>query len=239
MSTKGKPTTVGKYLIFDFIIIILWSAFFAGTTYLTCLETNLGLPTWAFVPAVLFNGFITLCLMGFILPKPKPGAHSMDSKDATFWFINFQFSRIWGYPPIKHFIFSIGILRTIFLRCCGAKVSLAHAFSSYAHLHDPYFLTIKKGSTVGMHASLVSHFINKGKLVLGPISIGENSLVGAWSKVGPSCEIGDEAFISAEVNICPGATVPNNFKVGRASEITRKDKLEAGGSVPDFYKYSK
>ncbi len=238
MSKSKKPTSLAKYLIFDVIIIILWSAFFAGTTALTCLQMKAGLPNWLMIPVVLINAFLTLCVMGFILPKPKPGAHSMDSKDATFWFINFQFSRLWGYPPIKHFMFSIGILRTIFLRSCGAKVSFAHAFSSYAHLHDPYFLTIKKGATVGMHTSLVSHYINKGKLVLGPITVGEDVLIGAWNRVGPNCSFGDHSFVSADVTILPGTTIPANFKVGRSSEVTRKDKLEEGGSLPEFHKFS-
>ncbi|OUR93575.1 hypothetical protein A9Q84_19090 [Halobacteriovorax marinus] len=235
MSKNDKPTTIGKFLIFDVIMIILWTAFFAGTTALTKLEMGLGLPDWAFIPCVLLNAFVVLCIMGFVIPKPKVGAHSMSSKNATFWFINFQFSRVWGYPVIKHFIFSIGILRTIFLKCCGAKISFAHAFSSYAHLHDPYFLTIKKGATVGMHTSLVSHYINKGKLVLGPISIGENALVGAWTRIGPDCSIGDNAFISADVTINPGTTIPNDFKVGHSSALSRKDKFVAGESVPSFY----
>lgn len=239
MAKSEKPSSVGKFLVFDAIIIVLWTFFFGGTTILTKLEVSAGLPNWALIPCILLNGFIVLCVMGFILPKPKAGAHAMNSKDATFWFINFQFTRVWGYPVIKHFIFSIGILRTIFLRCCGAKVSLAHAFSSYAHLHDPYFLTIKKGSTVGMHTSLVSHYINKGKLVLGPISIGENVLVGAWTRVGPDCSFGDNSFVSADVTIGPGTKIPANCKIGRSSELSRKDNFSEGEIVPNFYGRSK
>jgi hypothetical protein len=239
MSKESKPTSLGQYLLFDVIVVILWSIFIGSVTYLTCFEINNGLPLWGVFPAILINSFITLCLMAFLFPKPKTGVHAMNSKDATFWFINFQFSRVWGYPPIKHFIFSIGVLRTIFLKCYGAKVSFSHAFSSYAHIHDPYFITIKKGTTVGMHAALIPHYINKGKLVLGDISIGENVIIGAWTRVTPGCSVGDNSFVSGDVNLAPGGIVPNNCRIGREAEITRRDNLNEGDVIPDFYNKAK
>jgi len=210
-----------NFAIFDVIIVILWAVLLGGSYALTKLAYDAGATGVWVVPSALLSGFLVLCLMGLLLPRPAMGKHNRAGKQAFYWYVQFQFSRIWHYHPIYHFVFSIGLLRFLFLRSCGGKVAFSSSISSFADLHDPYCLTIGPGAIIGMHATLTGHFIVGDVIVVGPLVIGEDSLVGAFSIIGPRVTIGKGCLIEGKCEFFPGSVLADGQRLTKGTELRK------------------
>jgi hypothetical protein len=210
-----------NFIIFDVIILVLWAIFLGGTYGLSLLAYEKGISGAWLVPAILFSGFVVLCAMGIVLPRPAVGKHHRAGLEAFKWYVQFQYSRIWHYQPIYHVVFSIGLLRFIFLRCHGAKVAFSTSISSFADIHDPYCLKFGPGAIIGMHATIVGHFIVGDVIVVGPVEVGEDSLVGAWTVVGPRTKIGDRCIIEAACELYPGAVLADGGHLPKGTQLRK------------------
>lgn len=212
-----------KFFLFDFVIILFWFALVAGTYLLTLPFYLFEICSLFLFPIILINAFITLCCIAVILPRAKPGRYRKNSREATYWFIQFQFARVWRYPPIYHFIFSIGILRWIFFKCFGAKISFSASISSLADIHDLYLLEIGEESVIGMHTTIVGHYILKDYLILGRVYVGDRTTIGAFVAIGPSTFIGSDCLVEADCRILPHSRL-NNGKRLHFGEVFKGEK---------------
>lgn len=213
-----------KYFLFDFIAVLLWSALFIGTYALVTQLMKLGLSQFLLFPITLISAFSVLCVISLLLPTPRAGRHKFNSKDATYWFIQFQFARVWRYPPIYHFVFSLAILRWIFFKCNGAKIAFSSSISSLADIHDLYFMEIQDEVVVGMHATIVGHYIINDTLFLGSVKIGAKSTIGAYVLIGPNTTIGNQCLLEAKSVIMPRSKMEDGARL-RYGDCLKGDKL--------------
>ena len=73
---------------------------------------------------------------------------------------------------------------------------------------------------VGEETILATCFFPKPKLLsIGSIFIGDESLVGGLSKIGPNVRIGNKVSIQANVNVFPKVLIEDKVKVGASSTI--------------------
>ena len=202
-----------KFFFFDFILILLWAAFFIGTYLLVIPFLKMGISYSLLFPITLLCAFLVLCILSLVLPAPSVGRHKFNSKNATYWFIQFQFSRVWRYPPIYHFVFSLAVLRWIFFKCNGAKIAFSTSISSLADVHDLYLIEIQDESVVGMHSTIVGHYIINDTLTIGTVKIGAQTTVGAYVKIGPNTTIGNRCLLEATSIVMPRSTIKDDTRL--------------------------
>lgn len=216
-------TSVGNYILGDFVVLAYW-ALIISTSIAFAMRTHL----------LLFPVYIYFCLLiiGFILPKPREGRFPLKSKEATIWFFNFQFGRVWTFPPIKHLIFSSVILRTLFLRACGAKVSMNIGWSTISDVSDPFMLNIEGHTIIGLKSVISGHIIAKGELILKKITIKEGATVGGNTLVTPGVYIGKDSVVEPSCLLLPNSKVPDFSYIGGQSVINARMQLESGKRYP-------
>ncbi len=184
----------------------------------------------------LLSFYLTLCLFALVMPKIKPGKYALGSKEVTLWFLSFNFARVWNYDPIKHPLFCFNLFRWFFLRCLGAKISFGTAVSSNVKLLDVHLLTIGPGCTLGFDSVIVPHYIIDNKLVLDPVTIGKNTLLGAETKIGPGVQLGENVTIHAATHFLPNTVIADNVTIGHHSVIGKYMQFAPGSKVPPFTK---
>lgn len=213
-----------KYFLFDFILILLWSVLFMGTYALVTQFMKLNLSAIWLFPVTLLSAFCVLCLISLVLPAPREGRHKFNSLEATYWFIQFQFARVWRYPPIYHFVFSLAVLRWIFFKCNGAKIAFSSSISSLADIHDLYLLEIQDEAIVGMHATVVAHYIIGDSLIIGAVKIGAQTTIGAHVMIGPNTTIGNQCLLEAKSVIMPRTKMKDGARL-RYGDCLKGDKI--------------
>ena len=216
-----------NYLLGDIVLAIFWGLQIVFTLKMSE-ETSPWLgPLWF---------YLGLCLLALLLPKPKAGIHELTSPETVKWFITFQFGRLWTFPPVKHFIFSFVTLRTIFLRCCGAKVSMNVGWSTISTISDPCMLVVESDVIIGIESMISGHLIINRKLYLAKITFKKGSLLGARCGVGPGVTVGENATIEGGTDLLPFAQIPNGAYIGKKSTIGKEMKLEENKRYPGFLK---
>ena len=216
-------TSVGNYILGDFVVFAYWTLI---------ISTSISLATRTHFMLIPLYVYCCLLVIGFILPKPPEGRFPLQSKEATIWFFNFQFGRVWTFPPIKHLIFSSVILRTIFLRACGAKVSMNIGWSTLSDVSDPYMLAIEDHTIIGLKSIISGHIIAKGEVILQKITIKQGATIGGNTLVTPGVYIGKETIIEPNCLLLPNSHVPDYSYIGADSVINNKMQLESGKRYP-------
>ena len=136
--------------------------------------------------------------------KLKEGTHDVFSLEAMKWaFISSLYLMI-------HYTFIDFVLLTpfanILFRLLGAKLGKNVQFNS-KYIFDATVLEIGDNTVVGGVAIINGHIVERGKLILRKVKIGNNVLLGSHCTVMPGCEIGDRAIIGA------GAILQKDTKV--------------------------
>lgn len=180
----------------------------------------------------LFLFFISgLILMGIIIRilslNIKPGTYEVATFTVFRWLI---FSGIYTLavtlilPVIPMTFFSM-----LFFRIIGCKIGKNSQINTYM-LNDPYLLEIGKNVIIGGKADISCHIFENNKLILQPIKIGDNSLIGAHCYIAPGVTIGKRCIIGLNSYIRQGKNIPDNTKltsVGAVSFSTA-GRLEKG-----------
>lgn len=225
--SEVKTVATANYVKGDFVMLGLWSALLSFTYFASQATSFFLIPLWI---------YIGLCLLGLLLPRPKEGLHKIPSKETTKWFITFQFGRLWSYPPFKHVIFSSVILRTLFLRCCGAKVSMSIGWSTHSILSDPSFVEVGKGVIIGIESLISAHTIMQGRLYLKKIKIKDGVLIGARCGISAGAEILENSVLEGGVEVLPNVVVPKGAYIGKKSTLSRGMSLQEDMVYPDFHR---
>lgn len=223
---KRNNSTAASYLSGDLVMMLMWGAYLGSVIFLSSLTSYWLLPVFL---------YLNLCTLALILPKPSEGYHKIPSSEAVKWFISsYQFGRLWGFPPIKHFIFSFTSLRTFFLWCCGAKVSVNTGWSTIGTVSDPCMLEVGPRTMIGVECLISGHTIVNNRLLLRKIIIKEGALISARCALGPGIEIGEDAILEGGVEVSPGTVIPKGAYISKKSTLHHKMKLEAEMHYPPF-----
>ena len=180
----------------------------------------------------LFLFFISgLILMGIIIRLLSLGIKSGSYEVATFtvfrWLI---FSGIYTMavtlilPVIPMTFFSM-----LFFRIIGCKIGKNSQINSYM-LNDPYLLEIGDNVIVGGQTDISCHIFENSKLILQPIKIGDNSMIGAHCYIAPGVTIGKNCVIGLNSYIRQGKTIPDNSKLTSVGAVSFRTagRLEKG-----------
>lgn len=128
----------------------------------------------------------------------KPGSYPFVSFTMLRWMIysgiyNLAGTTIHTYVPMS-------FLGNIFFRLLGAKMG-KNAFINTWFLNDAYLLEIGDNVVIGGKTDISCHTIEGGRLILQPVKIGNDTLIGQHCYISPgvtigaSCVIGQYSFI--------------------------------------------
>lgn len=129
---------------------------------------------------------ITLLFM-----KNMPNDVAIDSKEYLLWWATSSFQVIYlRFSFLEELLRSIPGLYSAWLRLWGSQIGSTTYWSPGTKILDRSFLVIGDRVVMGYSTNLTSHlvFTNKQgekRLMLAPIVIGENVIVGGLSGVGP------------------------------------------------------
>lgn len=88
----------------------------------------------------------------------------------------------------------------------GARIGGGAAFGGA--IDDPYFVSIGNHVVLGHNSLVTGSYMWEGKVVCGPVKIGDEVTVGANAIVLPNTEIGAGACVSPGSVVLPGTVIP-------------------------------
>ena len=194
----GLACIPGLYLVLSVIEstngeLLFYRSFYIGI--------SLGI---AYVIWMLTTIFIT-SILGFLF-KPSIGSVRVP-------FLSFTSIR-WGFlnvidrlakPSVHHMVPSW--ITDFYYRAMGCKIG-KNSFVSSDRINDPYMVTIGDNSIIGSKVIITPHLAEKNDLVLSPVNIGHNCLIGLGAQINPGCIIGDGVVIASRAIVPKYTTIP-------------------------------
>ena len=108
------------------------------------------------------------------------------------------------YSPIIPVTFLINL----YFRIQGCHIGRKVRINTYA-LTDSFLLTLGDNVVLGGDSDVTCHLFEHDHLILDPIAIGENSLIGSRSYISPGVSIGRNCTIGVNTYIRKGKVIPD------------------------------
>ena len=166
---------------------------------ITGIATGMGIMAWG-ITLVIISGL----LGGLFRPRLEPGRYPLQS------FLTIQ----WAWSMVFHRIalFFLPFLVPSFIGntyywLSGAKLGKGVQINS-AHLNDAGSVTLGDRVVIGGKAIINAHLTEKGELVMAPVSIGNDALIGMGSVIQPGCTIGDGAVVASRAVVAKWTNIP-------------------------------
>ena len=196
----GLACVPGIYLVFNVFELtngelLLYRAFYLGLSLGT-----------AYVMWMLSTILIT-SFLGFIF---KPTIDSvrvpfLSSTSIRWGFLN-VLDRL-AKPCVHHMVPSW--ITDFYYRAMGCKIG-KNSFVSSDRINDPYMVSIGDNSIIGSKVIITPHLAEKNDLVLSPVTIGNNCLIGLGAQINPGCIIGDGVVIASRAIVPKYTNIPEN-----------------------------
>jgi len=158
----------------------------------------LELMVFVLICALAFYVFLVSCavLVGFIERMItlglKPGEYPVGSSVFFRWLV-YSGLHLWLLTVILPFLRGNNWIK-IYLRISGAKVGKG-VFVNSNHIYDAYLLEIGDDVLIGGEAFVNCHLFENGHLILGKITLGKGTTVGAKAYVTPGTYTGKDSRI--------------------------------------------
>ena len=166
---------------------------------ITGIATGMGIMAWG-ITLVIISGL----LGGLFRPRLEPGRYPLQS------FLTIQ----WAWSMVFHRIalFFLPFLVPSFIGntyywLSGAKLGKGVQINS-AHLNDAGSVTLGDRVVIGGKAIINAHLTEKGELVMAPVSIGNDALIGMGSVIQPGCTIGNGAVVASRAVVPKWTNIP-------------------------------
>ena len=167
---------------------------------ITGVATGMAMMTWG-ISLVIICGI----LGGLFRPRLDPGRYPLQS------FVTIQ----WAWSMIFHKIalfflpFLVpSFIGNLYYRLSGAKLGEGVQINS-AHLNDAGSVTLGKRVVIGGKAIINAHLTESGELVMAPVVIGDDALIGMGSVIQPGCTIGEKAVIASRAVVPKWTNIPD------------------------------
>ncbi len=219
---------------------------------------GLGFPWLVFaLPAGFYLFLFCLILVAgtvkkLFVPKLKPGTYKFSKdKHVYVWFLNRSITE-YVLVPFHRFIFLNDYMRYICLRLFGAKLHYSSVISS-SYISDFDLLSFGKNTLVGGWSVIYGHVESEpGTLILAPVSIGDNNIIGGRTSLacgttigdsnilgygvftGVYCKIGNNCNIGLMSTLGHRVLMEDDVKIGKNSCIGTGVKLRKGVKLPDY-----
>jgi len=166
---------------------------------ITGIGAGMGVIVWG-ITLVILSGL----LGGLFRPRLEPGRYPLQS------FVTIQ----WAWSMVFHRIalFFLPFLVPSFIgntyyRLSGATLGQGIQINS-AHLNDAGLVTLGDRVVIGGSAIINAHLTERGELVMAPVIIGNDALIGMESVIQPGCNIGEGAIIASRAVVPKWTTIP-------------------------------
>jgi carbonic anhydrase/acetyltransferase-like protein (isoleucine patch superfamily) len=113
----------------------------------------------------------------------------------------------------------------MYFRLAGCKIGKNVWMVSFS-ITDPYLVTIEDNTIIGGEAVLAAHVFENGHLILAPIHIGKNCLVGTHSYINPGVTMGDGSVVGMGTFVRRGTQIPPKGRIAGISGIPTKRVFE-------------
>lgn len=150
------------------------------------------------------------------------------NKDYFAFALNSVFHGIYFTSPMAGQIGINFYLTALYYRLMGMKVGVSNIIGTGALIRQAELISLGEKTVLGIGSILSCHFSPNGKThVQGPITVGKQSLIGAYAQLAPNTVIGDNTVIGNRSLIYSDVTIGNNVKIGMECRI------EYGAVIPD------
>jgi hypothetical protein len=205
----GLSSIPGSYIFYEILHLVelnsatdqfLQSDEYALEKYaITGIAAGMGIMAWG-ITLVIISGL----LGGLFRPRLEPGRYPLRS------FLTIQ----WAWSMVFHRIalFFLPFLVPSFIGntyywLSGAKLGKGVQINS-AHLNDAGSVTLGDRVVIGGKAIINAHLTEKGELVMAPVSIGNDALIGMGSVIQPGCTIGNGAVVASRAVVPKWTNIP-------------------------------
>lgn len=182
------------------VLVLLSAATAASLSYVSSYR--------ALIDAAVFlgaYGLYSMLLLALIRRwRPYPiGRFPMESPAGTYWKLNAVLVDL-AQKALRPFttVFTETLLHAGFGAACGRYVAIAGVLRDHPLLH------IGDGATIGQNSVLTAHAITHHEIVLAPIVIGANAVVGINCTVMPGVELGEGAVLAPGAVATIGTKIP-------------------------------
>jgi carbonic anhydrase/acetyltransferase-like protein (isoleucine patch superfamily) len=153
----------------------------------------------------------------------KPGRHPMISLCTLSWVVmsgihTMAYRLMLPVVPMTFFAM-------MYFRLAGCRIGKNVWMISFS-ITDPYLVTIGDNTIIGGEAVLAAHVYENNHLILAPITIGNNCLVGTHSYLNPGVTLGDGAVVGMGTFVRKGTQVPPNGRIAGIAGIPTKRVFE-------------
>ena len=166
---------------------------------ITGVALGMGITAWG-VTLVILSGL----LGGLFRPRLKPGKYPLKS------FVTIQWAWSMVFHKIALFFLPFlvpSFIGNTFYRLSGAKLGKGVQINS-AYINDAGSVTLGDGVVIGGKAIINAHLTEKGELVMAPVNIGKDALIGMGSVIQPGCVIGEGAIVASRAVVPKWTKVP-------------------------------
>lgn len=230
-------------ILYDILLYLMTTVIYGGAFTLTYyfaefLFFNTSNSLFLFLlPTVCISFIVFLIFMIFvirlILPKVKEGHYdSPDSNMFYIWTMHLTLNRLLFIQPIKNIILYSVNLRYLAFKALGGNIAYGCSISADVDFVDISMITIGKSCVIGSNTMMTGHFINKDKITIGRINIGDNVNIGGFCHIAPSVSIGEGSWVGAETKISPLVKIGKNCVIEPTSILQPGTRVTEGKNYP-------
>lgn len=137
-----------------------------------------------------------------VIGRAKAGRYPLWGVMYFRWWLADRISEV---PP-RHLL-SASSLNAMYLRALGAKIG-KDAIIGALSIRAPDLLTVGDGVSIGSSVNLENARVERGELILGPISIGNEAVVDSYAVMEGHSEVGDYGQLGGLSSLASGQKVP-------------------------------
>ena len=190
---------VPSYLLFLEIKEWLVGQSFWVEIFGICIGLGLGYLLWGLV-LLLICGI----LGGLLRPPLREGRYPLKSWVTIGWAWSLLFHKV-AQMFIKNIVPSLQV--NIYYKLMGAKIGKSVQILTDS-LNDAHMVTLGDGVVVGGNATINGHLVERGEIVLAPVKVGNNAVIGCGSIVQPGCTIGEGAVVASRAVVPKWTEIP-------------------------------
>ena len=224
-------------VLYDILFVLVFCLVYGAATFagVGVVQGLGGSPFLA--PVGVLAGLVTVIgvtsALHMLVPRPPNGAHAVGSPTFICWGLRFLIQRQLCLSPTRQLIHYSTLLRFFTYRSLGSRIAFNTAISSDAVILDWDRLRTGSGVVLGTEVRVYTHYLDRGKLILGDVHLGDGALLTALVCVGPFVRLGKGARVDPEARIGPRVTIEDGARVGPRAVIREDSIVRAGARVPE------
>jgi acetyltransferase-like isoleucine patch superfamily enzyme len=209
-----------------------------------------GVVIWAVLAP--WSALLGTGLLHRLLPRSEPGTFRLPGDRGSLRWALGAWAPSTYLTLFQPVFFHSRSFQRIVLLTFGARLGPGAWITSRTILREPQHVRVGSRSLVGEYAHLIcSYQPRPGLLIVGDIVIGDDTLIGAYSHLGPGVVIGsrcilehatavgartwigDDTRIGAGTAIYNGASIGSNVSIGKNCMIPTGAVIGEGARIPD------